>query len=386
MDFSALTAVRWILDNKKNDSQTVDRREFALPTQIAFCLAIGLFSFISALNPLGIAGLPLSIIAAAMNTLLALGYSKSHGRLAILLAVNLIPFSAAAILMQSVVHALAALYPLVLALPIFLTVRMEQGRTASIMAAALCSTLLWLGYFALAIQAVYGACTPETIGLMLDESLAPIREMLGRLTYEYKGETVAYYGAEEIELLMYQVKTMLIGSIVSIMIVISYFVTLAARLIANVFDVTALLPSGIRICMRAHMEEDGPKVEFMQERVMWRIEIDSVTAILFIVAYIASFIFAFMGDSSLIPYSAAQNLIIILAPAFIYCGARESVLSFRGRASFGHINRFTLIFAVILMFVNPASIVTLISALGVIVTLRENRMKRDRDKIINGKE
>ena len=66
-----------------------NKREFTLPTQILFCVFICLFGFVSAINPLGVAGLPLAILSAAMSVLLALSFRDDAGRLGILLAVNL---------------------------------------------------------------------------------------------------------------------------------------------------------------------------------------------------------------------------------------------------------------------------------------------------------
>ena len=356
-----------------------NKREFTLPAQILFCVSICLFGFASAVNPLGIAGLPLAILSAAMSVLLALAYRDDAGRLGILLAVNLIPFITAALVLRSVSHALAALFPLMMALPIWLTVRMHHGRSASIAASAVTAALLWILYLGLAIAAEYGACNRETIAEMLDTALTPVADALRKMTFEHEGETLPYYTENDIELLLYYAKTMLFGAIGAMMIVCSYLVTLAARLIAGVFLVTPLLPMGLRVMVRAQMTEDGPRVEVKQEPVVWRIEIDSVTASVFLIAYIISMILSIAGNGSLTLYSALQNLVLLLAPGFLYCGARDVVLGIRGKGSFGGISVFTLIFGAILFFVNPTSMITLLSALGVAVTLRENKMKRGRD-------
>ena len=356
-----------------------NKREFTLPAQILFCVSICLFGFASAVNPLGIAGLPLAILSAAMSVLLALAYRDDACRLGVLLTVNLIPFITAALVLRSVSHALAALFPLMMALPIWLTVRMHHGRSASIAASAVTAALLWILYLGLAIAAEYGACNRETIAEMLDTALTPVADALRKMTFEHEGETLPYYTENDIELLLYYMKTMLFGAIGAMMIVCSYLVTLAARLIAGVFHVTPLLPMGLRVMVRAQMTEDGPRVEVKQEPVVWRIEIDSVTASVFLVAYIISMILSIAGNGSLTLYSALQNLVLLLAPGFLYCGVRDVVLGIRGKGSFGGISVFTLIFGAILFFVNPTSMITLLSALGVAVTLRENKMKRGRD-------
>ena len=356
-----------------------NKREFTLPAQILFCVSICLFGFASAVNPLGIAGLPLAILSAAMSVLLALAYRDDACRLGVLLTVNLIPFIIAALVLRSVSHALAALFPLMMALPIWLTVRMHHGRSASIAASAVTAALLWILYLGLAIAAEYGACNREPIAAMLDTALTPVADALRKMTFEHEGETLPYYTENDIELLLYYAKTMLFGAIGAMMIVCSYLVTLAARLIAGVFLVTPLLPMGLRVMVRAQMTEDGPRVEVRHEPVVWRIEIDSVTASVFLIAYIISMILSIAGNGSLTLYSALQNLVLLLAPGFLYCGARDVVLGIRGKGSFGGISVFTLIFGAILFFVNPTSMITLLSALGVAVTLRENKMKRGRD-------
>jgi hypothetical protein len=90
-------------------------------------------------------------------------------------------------------------------------------------------------------------------------------------------------------------------------------------------------------------------------------------------------IVSFAGNGALTVYSALQNLVLLLTPGFLYCGIRDVVLGIRGKGSFGGISMFTLIFGAILFFVNPTSVITLLAALGVAVTLRENRMKRGRE-------
>ena len=362
------------------------RRTFTLPAQVIFCIVILLFSFISALNPLGLVGLPTAILAAAMTAMLALSWQSSRAKLLFLVLLSVIPFAAATVYHGSLSLALAALFPLAMALPIFLTVRMGMGRAASIAGAAIGGMVVWLAYFALAITAEYGACNAETIGQMLDTALTPVKEMLSQLTFESETGVMPYYNAEDIELLLYYTKTLLLGVLAAMMLVNAYFVTLAARLISGIFDVETLLPMSLRISMRATMTEDGPKLDISRELVPWRIEIDSVTAGVFIAAYVVSLLLSFMGDGALTLYSALQNLVVILAPGFLYSGARDILLSLRGRASFGGLSKFALIFGAVLIFINPSSAVTLISALGVIVTLRENRLRRHSETNTEGKE
>ncbi len=373
------------MEQHENDGKSGGKREFPLPTQVLFCLLIALLGFFSAWDPLGVIGLPSAILAAGMSVLLTISYGDAYRKLFVVLASHLLPFAVAAVMLQSVHAASAALFPLAMALPIVLTVRMRLGRAASIAAAAGCSALLWFIYLALAVAAQQGALNVEAITTAFDASLAPMKELLAGLTYESEGKTLPYYSTEDIELMFYYVKALLFGTLVAVMLVCSYFVTLAARLISNIFDVTALLPMGMRVCMRATMTEDGPRVDIIRDRVPWRIEIDSVSANVFIAAYIISLIASFVKGGEPL-YIALQNLLIILSPGFFYCGARDVILGFRGKGSLMGVSKITVVFGIVLLFINPASMLMLIAAVGVLVTLRENRMKRLREKNRNGKE
>ena len=274
------------MDQNQTASGRAPKPSLKLPARIVFLAAICLFSFISAVNPLGFLGLPLAILAAGMNIVLALGCTNDRGWLLCQLAFNLIPFAAAAIYMGSTALALTALFPLMLGMPIWLTVCTGKSRAVSITAAAICSFLLFTAYFALAITAEYGACNAQTVEAMLDEAFVPVKEMLSELTYAYEGEEIAYFNDTDLDNIMYSVKSLMFGVLASIMLCAGYFATLAARLIANTFGLGELLPCGMRISIRVTVEENRPVVNIGRETVQWRLEIDSITAWVYIASYI----------------------------------------------------------------------------------------------------
>ncbi len=366
------------MDNQKNYSQSEKKNSLSLLTQIVFCVVSVLFSFVGAIDPLGLVGLCLSIIASAMLVLLFLNFASSNKMLVLVLMLGLIPYISAAVYFGSVASAVPALYPLAMSVPIFLTVRMGKGRSVSIMAAALCSALLWIGYIALAIRSVYGSLNAETIMTMIDSTLEPIKEMLETLIAENELNLSVLSVLPSIDVLLYQIKTLLLGVMVSMMIVNSYFATLATRLIAGIFNVTPMLPSGARICMRAVITKDGPSVEVIKEKVTWRIELDSITAIVFIASYALSILTSLGNGGAAVLQSSVQNLLIILSPGFIYCGAREAVLSLLGRASLFGISKFSVIITAVMLIINPSLVAMLLMTLGVIVTLRENSLRKKR--------
>lgn len=378
------------MEENRDSSNKNNGAGFRLPTRIVFCTAAVGFGVVSALNPMGAAGLPLSIIAAAMLTALALSYGPDNTKVTMLFSLGLVSYAISvfifALLGQyptnlSLILSAAALFPSILALPVYLTLRMKKGRAVSIAAAALSSMCLWLIYTALSIYAEYGACTIENIRLMLDQAFEPVRQMLESLTYDKNGETTALYNITDIEQIIYNIEIILLGTTAAVMTIVAYFTTLAVRLIVNCFDQQRLLPVGYRIRMRRVDGEDGPTVELSRETVQWRIELDSVTAVIFIVAYIVSVLFS-SADKLLLPAVAAQNLIIMLTPAFIYAGGRDILLGF-GSNSAGR-GCALPVFALILIFLNPMTLFMLLSVIGVAATLKENHRRSSINK--SGKE
>ena len=318
------------------------------------------------------------VTAAAMNILAALEFGDSKPALSVLLAANIIPFAASVFVTESIVQSFGALYPIAIALPVWLTLRLRHGRASSIALAAMCSMALWFAGFVIAVTGELGAFNAETVGAVLDALFKPYGDFLSGMMYERGGEKIAYFKAADIEIMLYYFKAMYFGTVAVAMLVLAYFATLAVRIIADIFGVGHMLPAGYRISMRAKLTEKGPQVEIAQERVPWRIELDSVTVGVYIFAYAMTVLFSF-SENGAVPtlYTVMMNLVIILSPGFFYCGARDIVLGFRGKSSSGRLGKIIPILVIIMTFINPMSMVFILCTLGVIVTLRENRVRRD---------
>jgi hypothetical protein len=259
-------------------------------------------------------------------------------------------------------------------------VRLKKGRVVSIAAAGFTATLLWILYAVLSVHIEYGSLSLVNFKLMLDEAFVPVKQALEGLTYEKNGETVSFYTSSDIDLLVYNIKTMLLGSLTAIMMIVAYLVTLVSRFIANSFDQPGLFPVGYRIRMRRVINENGPAVELIRETVQWRIELDSVTAIIFIASYLVSILFSSSSGTSLSLTLTAQNLILILIPGFIYAGVRDIMLGFSGGAPILGRGCLMFAFAGVLVFINPLTLFLLLAVIGVSSTLRENHRRAEANK------
>ena len=352
--------------------------------QIVLVLTVCVLSGLYATGILGALGAVLMLVAVAMNVLLLLEFDNFKVKIFILLFVNIIPFSAAAVFLQSVVMALGALYPLVMAMPIWLTVKKGYGRSASIALAAIGAMLVWCISFVLSIISELGAFNSETLGTLLDSIFDPYVEYFLSAAGSEDGGILSQITSADIDMMRYYFKTMFFGSIGMTMIVWAYFATLATRLVAKIFGASWRLPVSYRVGFRAKLTNDGPQVEVMHERVPWRIQLDVISVGVYVAAYIIAVLFAPSDGVLLTLYTVAINLILILSPGFLYCGLRDIVLGFRRKSTTGALGYITFAVGLVMMFISPISIVIMLCALGVIVTVRENRVRRNSEKI--GKE
>lgn len=363
------------------DAQT---KKLSIPVQIAFLVTVCTLLFLYVSGICGAIGFILVPVAVAMNVLLAFEFDNSKAKLLVLLLINLIPFVAAGVYFQSVALSLGALYALMMSLPMWLTVRMGYGRSASIASAAICAMLVWCAGFALLIIAEYGAFNAQTLGALLDTMLEPYIDYLSSLFDGSEGEIGIRLTGADLDMIRYYFKTMFFGSVAVAMIVWSYVATLAVRLVASVFGVSHRIPRGYRIGVLATITKDGPKVEVFREEVVWRVSIDNITVAIYVASYIISVLFSPTGKAALSAYLVAINLVMILSPGFFYCGVRDALLSFRGKSATSNFGRIVAIIAAVLILVSPTSVVFIFSALGVVVTVRENRAARSMQK--SGKE
>ena len=397
-------------ENTERDGEG-GNKTFRLPTVIVF-MVIGLAAgIISALDPIGAGGAPFSVIGAAMICSLALASGEKRERAALVFSCGAAAFLVSLIVLaaggrefvSAMASALLALLPTALALPIYLTVRGKSGRAVSIGAAAVASTLLLIVVFSLRIYALRGAFDIQTIKNVIDECFEPFRKTLSELSFTTVGGGQAIFSESDIEKMIYSVEVLLPGTLAAMMIVMSYLTTVGMRLIAKTFDVDLGLPVTHCLVVRrlpvmsgektgnapqnerpedadddrnekkSGIPEIGVRTEISYRTVRWRIELDSVSAVIFIVAYFFAVLFGSSDGETTLPLTAAaQNLIVILTPGFVYAGIREvfrpSSLGAKG-CLFGAL-------ALVLTFVNPMSVALLFSVVGVTTVLRENHTRK----------
>lgn len=365
-------------------SQSAEKQvKFTVWKQAAFLVAAAVLPFIYAIGIAGAAGALLVPIAAAFNFLYAMHAGNSAVKLLLLLFANLVPFVGATVYFVSVSAAMPALVPLVLTLPIWLTVRRGLERSVSVAAAAICAAVLYFAMLALGIFERYGEINITTVTGAIDSIFAPVKEMFLSLIAEAGEDSGLNITETVIDNAIYYVKTMFFGMIAVGMIIMAYLSTLAIRVGAELMNMTYVLPKGVRIGMRMTIGAQGPQMIVSQETVLWRIEIDSVSAVMLIAAYIVSVLFA-SSESTGIPSIVAANLVLMLSPGFVYCGARDLVLGFSGKSSIGRASKLILIPAIALVFINPMLIFMLLCVTGIVVTFRENGARRRMEK--GGKE
>lgn len=364
-------------ENISAENNTVEQKKpLAKSAQIILTIAVGILTFLYASGLLGIIGAILVLLCVAMEALLMLEFDGSKVKLSVLFIVNLAAYVAAAIYSGSALMALGALYVPFMALPIWLTVRGGYGRAASVAFAAIGAMLVWCISFAISVIAELGAFNAETIGALLDSLFDPYAEYILELAQGENALAELELIAADIDMLRYYFKTLFFGSVGVAMTVWAYFSTLAIRLIASVFGVAHRIPRGYRVGVRALMTQKGPTFEISREEVVWRLELDNMTAVIYVAAYILSVLLAPINGSVSTVYIVASNLILLLTPAFFYCGARDAILSFRGKSALGGITRIGAVLALVLVIISPASVLLVLSALGVAATLCENRARK----------
>lgn len=367
-----------------NTEQTVPpKRKLTTLAKVIFFLAVPLLTFADASGALGAFGFPVMLIAAALNVILALEFSDSAPMLLALLFVNLVPFATLTVMSLSFLASVNALFVLALSFPVFIGVRMGLGRSTSIAMAAIAATLVWCVSFAFAVLSFKGSLGIAEITAYLDELVAPIGQELSQIGFEENGQTVPFFTSADIENLLYYFKSMLLGTAAALMIVWAYLTTLAVRIISTLLGTAWRLPGSMRVNVKALMTENGPKLEISHEPVIWRIDIDSVSVWVYIAVYIAMLIFGTAEGGMRLFHTAVTNMFIILSPGFIYCALREIFLGARGKTS-GKPRFLPFIIGAVLLFLNPSTIIYLLCAFGAVTVLRDNRLRRNSEKIRKG--
>ncbi len=360
------------------------KKSLAKSAQVIFTFGVGIVTFLYSSGLFGIIGALLVVLCVAMETLLLFEFDASKVKLSLLFAVNLAAFAASAIYLGSALLAIGALYVPIMALPIWLTIRAGYGRAASVAFAAIGAMIVWCVSLVIAVISEFGAFNAQTLGTLLDNLFNPYAEYILELTEGENGLAAIALTSADMDMLRYYFKTLFFGSVGVAMTVWAYFSTLALRLIASVFGVAHRIPHGYRVGVRASMTPNGPSFEISREEVVWRFELDNVTAVIYVASYILTVLLVPAKGAVSTVYIVASNLILLLTPAFFYCGARDIILSFRGKSALGGITRIGAILALVLAVISPASVAFVLSALGIAVTLRENRARKTIQK--TGKE
>ena len=378
-------------------------KHFRLPTIIIFSILIFAFGVVAAIDPLGAGGLPLSILAAALLASLALD-ARGNGAIFFALGGISMIVSIAFFVVggesvsEAIRHALGAVYPTAFAFPVWATVRRGYGRSVSIGMSAALGTMLWLIIAALDVYALTGTLDAESVRVFIDECFEPMRDTLSGLKLQTFSGGQALLSESDIESLIVNVKMLLPGTIISVMVVSAYLVTVGVRIVANTFELSGMLPVTRCLVIRRRPIQPGEsqstdsapdsprrvggpvEAEISFHDVCWRIELDTVSAVVFIAAYLFSVLFSSSGGKTLPLAAAAQNLVIILSPGFIYCGLRE-IFHPTGN---GRKGCFLIALSVVLAILNPLTLVLLLSVVGVTAVLRESRARGQIAK--NGKE
>ncbi len=350
-----------------------EKKKLTVGTKIIFFFAIPVLSILYSFGVLGVLGLPVMLMAVAMNVLLGLELEKSAPKLILLLLINLIPFAAVYAYSMSVAAAVNSLYILAFSFPIWLTVCMGLGRSVSIVASAVPAALLWILSFALAVISEKGALDITTVTEVLDTVFAPMKEAIAGMTYEENGVEKPIFASSDVSMMMYYIKATIIGSVTATMLMGAYFSTLAVRILASIFGVGWRLPSSVRVTLMGTMTDEGPKISVSQEPVIWRIDIDGVSIAVYIVTYLTAI---FGGINGGMFYTVAMNIFIILSPGFIYCALRSIILGIRKKSP-DRFRIFPLILAAVILFVNPTFIVFILCAIGISAAIKDNMARRE---------
>lgn len=357
-----------------NSTSSKQEAESKLSLAAALVLFVLGFLFIIIGASFGILSSVFLIVSSAINVLLLTCLEpKASAILAILL--NAAAFIGTLFLNSSVLIALNSLFPIVMALPVWFALTKKKGRSFAIVGAAVFGTLYYVIIFALSIFFAYGKINSEIIELTFNTIFEPISEALQELSYEFEDKTLFYFTKEQVEQFIYITKTMIIGVLSASMLCASYFVTLAVRLIAKLVKTDFVIPKSIRVNIFAVIKNGKREISVVQNEVPWCIVVDNITVIVYVIAYLGTFLFGSFGKGTLLAYILVNNLVIILSPAFFYCGARDLLLKYKAKA-LGAFGKIIPLLVVLMLFVNFQALFSIVCIFGVFAAIGENRMRK----------
>ncbi len=368
-----------------NNSQKVSKSHgLTASMKFVLCICTAAMLFLSAFINSPLLGFGLLIFAAAADSVMLICADRSPVFTGAVIAVNAIPIIVSAVMLQSAASVITLLYPVMAAAAIGITVKRGMGRTVSVAAAAAVMLLLMIALISADIYMQYGQISQNSVRQYANSIFDPITTLLEEYTLTAEDGAVMYLLPENrIGEVVYLYKLMFIGILCAFSITVSYTVTLVTRLIMKATSTDGRLPVSYLIGIRAHFESDSPRLEVVREKSVWRIAPNPVSAWVFIISYILTFLMTSVTDSYTLT-AAVYNMQLILSPLFIYCGAREMILKIRRKKSSAvKIFNFLPIFCIILLFIAPSVLTVFLSFIGAGNTLRESRAAKLQKQIEN---
>lgn len=330
-------------DINLNDLNKTDGRKFDIPpvTLITLFILSAVFGALTSLSPLSVFGV-LFIASAAACCAFA---SEITSSLWFMLAA---PLSAllAALLTRSLSAAISAMAFLPCAAALIFSRRRKLERTPSILIISAALGICSLCYIAVDIYLSESALT-------LSAASSYYNSIIAELTDAF----TAYGVTDDIVASMVEFLLMFSPSIVICMLTITgYLVCGAYTLICRIFRVE----------------------EKYLPRCPWPFKLSSVSAYIFIAAYVASILFS--GENATALSVTAENLIVILVPPFMLTGVSAAIRNLRRRSG-GMLMTALIVISIILFFMFLTAFIFALSVYGVIDTIVENaRIRKASDK------
>lgn len=284
----------------------------------------------------------------------------------------------------ALIRALPAVFAILPSLGIWTAMKFNKSRSVSIAFSAFLCVIAVIFSSAVKIKIYIGALDISTVRAVLDEYFGSIGEMLSNFTYDNGTADIQLYNDADIANIVNTAKRTMIGTLGASMLVLSYFVTAAARFIAVVLGVYKIFPTDERDEVTLMPTKDGVGVYFEHIRSPWRIELSTVSAGVAVAAYFVKMLFS--SDDQLTAVTAAENLMILLLPGLVYVGLRAFMMLITGNSrgifgirSPGKSTVKAIIFTVIgiaMLIVSPAALLLCLALNGIIDIFSENLRRK----------
>ncbi len=375
-----------VLDNTDNNEQNqIHSLNFNTVTVCVFAVFVVMLSTLTSVllnsyvvydKATSTAGIILPVLAAGLLTVL----TERSKNIFIAILFSLLPVAGAAISLAYVaspVYALAALIPLTLAAPVCVSLNADSNRSAGIAGGATLTAILLFVMFGLFVYEKRGVLSIEALDETVNVILQPLTDAMKQTVTQISEQYEYAEAVLDPEQLIGYIKYILAGAVGAGAVVMSYFGTLAARLIYNTLGLRDALPISLRITVRRKISPEGVSTDVTKQQIQWRIGISNITAILFCISVFLPLAGGMFAELPLPLEITALNLMLILSPVFLYCGIRDIAISFspktRGSSPTGCLSPVLLM---ITLFIMPAYMPVLLELFGVTSVFRENKMNR----------